>query len=96
MAADESDPRLVAEFEALIAVSKRDDFRNVENAILDRLKTPSTPVGVGLSAVAAYRLLRKARADLLGQVGPGLSRVTRDGNLEPLGPGMPATPPSVP
>lgn len=85
----DDDPAVIRDCEALIASAEPAGFKAVENAILDRLDR-------GLSSVTAYRLLRRARADLLGQVGPGLSRVTRDGNLEPLGPGMPATPPSVP
>lgn len=85
----DDDPAVIRDCEVLIAAAEPAGFKAVEKAILDRLDR-------GLSSVTAYRLLRRARADLLGQTGPGLSRVTPSGELAPIGPGMPAKAPSVP
>jgi|GEM_PF-6828381 len=69
--------KLVEDFTALIELAKPEEFAKVEGKILDRLEG-------GLSSIAAYRLLRLARARLLGEDGPGLSRVGRDGSLTPI------------
>lgn len=76
---DPAERRLIEDFSAVIDAGGRDEFPQVEAMILDRL-------GRGLSAVAAYRLLMHARRKMLGESGPGLSTVGRDGSLTPIGP----------
>lgn len=85
----EDDPAVVRDCEALIAGAEPSGFKAVEKAILDRLDR-------GLSSRGAYRLLRRARADLLGQDGPGLSQVTARGDIRPIGEEMHAEGPSGP
>ena len=75
----DAERRLVEEFTGVIEAAQPSEFATIEGMVLDRL-------GKGLSSVAAYRLLVHARRRLLGQTGPGLSAVGRDGSLRPLAP----------
>lgn len=74
----EAEKTLVQEFYGAIEVCTDEGFHQLDEMILDKMEKENR-----LSALSAHRLCRQLRDQLFG-VGPGLSRVTANGDIEPL------------
>lgn len=77
----EQEKRLVADFQLAIQGCNDEGFKHLEGMILDKMSKELL-----LSSLSTHRLLHSLQVHLGYGAATGLSRVTKDGDLEPMQP----------